>query len=576
MFFPPRERFYAARCGPARLSTTGVPECLTREDDLSRQKSRFLVAVALVAGATVAGGLFAGKLDARPEREAPSLDEYADILTTLSDWAPEPIPPDKVVYASIHGMLGRLDPHTAFLEPDEFSAMKEKQHGSFYGLGIQIQKRMGKITVIAPMEGTPAYKMGIRAGDIITHIGEEELKEDTSTEDVVRKLRGPKGTTVTITIRRVGFSEPIHMTITRAEIPTKSVRYAFMLEPGVGYIMLSDFTHTSNKELYEAIEKLKKEGMQKLLFDLRGNPGGVLEQAVDVTDVFVPKGSMVVYTRGRTASSAQEYYAPGDGAHFDQPLVVLVNRGSASASEIVAGAIQDHDRGLVVGQRTWGKGLVQSVYTLSYGAGLALTTARYYTPSGRWIQRDYSDLLAYVNPGDPDSAAGAQTGEDAPHTSTDGGVFYTDAGRVVYAQGGITPDVIVKNERDSKLLQQLLSRYAFFNFAVDWLARHPNVTADFDVTPAIRDEFFRFVETAAKYSTAAELAKAYEEDANRSLIDLAIKTEVVNAKFGPEAGRRAFAGGDPQIQKALTLFGEASRIAGLPKKKREMAVKAGL
>ena len=348
-------------------------------------------------------------------------------------------------------MLARLDPHTAFLEPDEFSAMREKQHGSFYGLGIQIQKRMGKITVIAPMEGTPAYKMGIRAGDIITHIAEEELKEDTTTEDVVRKLRGPKGTTVAITIRRVGFDEPIRMTITRAEIPTRSVRYAFMLEPGVGYIMLSDFTHTSSKEVYDAIQKLEKQGMKKLLLDLRGNPGGVLEQAVDVTDVFVPKGSMVTYTKGRTASSAQEYYAPGEGTHFDHPLVVLVNRGSASASEIVAGAIQDHDRGVIVGQRTWGKGLVQSVYTLSYGAGLALTTARYYTPSGRWIQRDYTDLLAYVNPGDPD--AGAETSETAPHPGSESAVFYTDAGRVVYAQGGITPDVDrQERDRDSKLL----------------------------------------------------------------------------------------------------------------------------
>jgi carboxyl-terminal processing protease len=541
---------------------------------VSSHRSRWLVALALVAGATLAGGAFAGKLSASPEKDTPSLDEYADILTTLSDWAPEPIGPDKIVYASIHGMLSRLDPHTAFLEPDEFSAMKEKQHGSFYGLGIQIQKRMGKITVIAPMEGTPAYKMGIRAGDIITHIGDEELKEDASTEDVVRKLRGPKGTQVAITIRRVGFPEPIKMTITRAEIPTKSVRYAFMLEPGVGYIMLSDFTHTSSRELTEAIEKLEKQGMKKLLFDLRGNPGGVLEQAVDVTDVFVPKNSMVVYTRGRTASSAQEYFAPGDGAHFDAPLVVLVNRGSASASEIVAGAIQDHDRGVVVGQRTWGKGLVQSVYTLSYGAGLALTTARYYTPSGRWIQRDYSDLLAYVNPGDPD--AGAQSGDEAPHPTSDSAIFYTDAGRVVYAQGGITPDVIVKNDRDSKLLQQLLVRYAFFNFAVDWLARHPKVTQDFAVTPEIRDEFFEFVEKQTKYSTADELKKAYSEDANRSLVDLAIQTEVVNAKFGPEAGRRAFAAGDPQIQKGLTLFGEAARIAALPKKKRELAVKAGL
>jgi carboxyl-terminal processing protease len=542
---------------------------------LSQPKSRILVAVALLAGATLAGGAFAGKLHATPERDAPSLDEYADILTTLSDWAPEPISPEKIVYASIHGMLARLDPHTAFLEPDEFSAMKEKQHGSFYGLGIQIQKRMGKITVISPMEGTPAYRMGIRAGDIITHIENQELREDTSTEEVVRKLRGPKGTQVTITIRRVGFPEPIRMTITRAEIPTRSVRYAFMLEPGVGYIMLSDFTHTSNKELYEAIEKLEKEGMKKLLFDLRGNPGGVLEQAVDVTDVFVPKGSMVVYTRGRTASSAQEYYAPGDGPHFDHALVVLVNRGSASASEIVSGAIQDHDRGLIVGQRTWGKGLVQSVYTLSYGAGLALTTARYYTPSGRWIQRDYSDLLAYVNPGDPDSSTGPGIGDEATHTEADGAVFYTDAGRVVYAQGGITPDVIVKNDRDSKLLQQLLVRYTFFNFAVDWLAKHPGVSVDFEVTPEIRDEFFRFVEKSAKYSTAEELKKAYDEDPNRSLVDLAIRIEIVSARFGPEAGRKVFAGGDPQIQKSLTLFGEAARIASLPKKKRELAVKAG-
>jgi carboxyl-terminal processing protease len=540
---------------------------------LSLPKSRFLLALALIGGATLAGGVFAGKLHATPEREAPSLDEYADILTTLSDWAPEPIAADKIVYASIHGMLARLDPHTAFLEPDEFSAMKEKQHGSFYGLGIQIQKRMGKITVIAPIEGTPAYRMGIRSGDIITHIGTEELKEDITTDDVVRKLRGPKGTTVNITIRRVGFPEPIALTITRAEVPTKSVRYAFMLEPGVGYIMLSDFTHTSSKELYEAIEKLEKQGMKKLLFDLRGDPGGVLEQAVDVTDVFVPKGSMVVYTKGRTASSAQEYFAPGDGPHFDAPLVVLVNRGSASASEIVAGAIQDHDRGLIVGQRTWGKGLVQSVYTLSYGAGLALTTARYYTPSGRWIQRDYSDLLAYVNPGDPDSAA--ETGEEAPHPTAESAVFYTDAGRPVYAQGGITPDVIVKNDRDSKLLQQLLARYAFFNYAVDWLSRHPNATIDFEVTPEIRDDFFQFVEKSAKYSTAEELKKAYADDPNRSLVDLAMKIEVVNAKFGPEAGRKVFVSGDPQIQKALTEFGEASRIASLPKKKREVAVKAG-
>ena len=215
-------------------------------------------------------------------------------------------------------MLSRLDPHTTFLEPDDYAAMREKQQGSFFGLGIQIQKRMGRITVIAPMEGTPAFKQGVRAGDIITHVEDEELKEDVSTDDVVRKLRGPKGTPVTITIRRPGLDEPIRMTITRAEIPTLSVPYAFMIGSDTGYIFLRDFTHTSSRELIAAIDKLDKQGMKRLLLDLRGNPGGVLDQAVDVADLFLAKGSKVVYTRGRTHFSAQDFFAPGDGPHFDK------------------------------------------------------------------------------------------------------------------------------------------------------------------------------------------------------------------------------------------------------------------
>jgi carboxyl-terminal processing protease len=524
-----------------------------------KHRSRILYAVAILLAATLVGGTLGGKLFASPEREAPSLDEYAEILTTLTEWAPEPLAPDKVVYASIHGMLSRLDPHTTFLEPDDYAAMREKQQGSFFGLGIQIQKRMGKITVIAPMEGTPAYKQGIRPGDIITHVEDEELRDDVTTEDVVRRLRGPKGTQVTITIHRPGLDESIRMTITRAEIPTLSVPYAFLIGQDVGYILLRDFTHTSSRELAAAIEKLEKKGMKRMLLDLRGNPGGVLEQAVDVADVFLPKGAKVVYTRGRTPSSGQDYFAPGDGEHFDKPLVVLVNRGSASASEIVAGAIQDHDRGLVVGQRTWGKGLVQSVYSLPYGAGLALTTARYYTPSGRWIQRDYSDLLSYVNPEDTDG-----TSDDGPHKAAE--TFYTDAGRVVYALGGIRPDVLVKPEgRDSKLLSQLFARSMFFNFAVEWNARHADVTQDFQVTPAIRAEFFRFVENR-KFSTAEELQKMWQEDPHADLLDLAIRVDMANVKYGLEAGQRVRATGDPQIQKALTLFEEAARVAAMPKK----------
>jgi carboxyl-terminal processing protease len=530
---------------------------------LSQPRSRILIGLCLLVAATLVGGALGEKLPAAPERETPSLDEYADILTTLSDWAPEPIAADKIVYASIHGMLSRLDPHTAFLEPDDYAAMKEKQQGSFFGLGIQIQKRMGKITVIAPMEGTPAYKLGIRAGDIITHIEDEEIKEDVSTDEVVRKLRGPKGTQVTITIRRAGINEPIRMTITRAEIPTLAVPYAFLISPETGYIFLRDFTHTSSRELVNAIETLEKKGMKKLMLDLRGNPGGVLDQAVDISDIFLGKGAKVVYTRGRTASSAQDFYAPGEGPHFDKPLVVLVNRGSASASEIVAGAIQDHDRGLIVGQRTWGKGLVQSVYTLPYGAGLALTTARYYTPSGRWIQRDYSDLLAYVNPEDSDAADAGKASEDA--TKTTGQPFYTDAGRVVYAAGGITPDVFVKSGFDSKLITQLLARNMFFNFAVQWLPAHPEAKEDAPVTPALRQQFFHFVE-GSSFSTADELERQWSQEANKNLLDLAMRIDIANVRSGLEAGWRVRVSGDTQVQKGLTLFDEAARVAALPKK----------
>jgi len=529
---------------------------------LSQPRSRILIGICLLVAATLVGGALGEKLPAAAERDMPSLDEYADILTTLSDWAPEPVSPEKIVYASIHGMLSRLDPHTAFLEPDDYAAMREKQQGSFFGLGIQIQKRMGKITVIAPMEGTPAFKLGIRAGDIITHIEDEELKEDVSTDEVVRKLRGPKGTQVTITIRRAGIDEPIRMTITRAEIPTRAVPYAFMITPDTGYIFLRDFTHTSSRELAAAIDNLEKHGMKKLMLDLRGNPGGVLDQAVDVSDIFLGKGAKVVYTRGRTASSAQDFFAPGEGPHFDKPLVVLVNRGSASASEIVAGAIQDHDRGLIVGQRTWGKGLVQSVYTLPYGAGLALTTARYYTPSGRWIQRDYSDLLAYVNPEDPDATVSEKSNEE---TKKVGQPFYTDAGRIVFAAGGITPDFLVKNNFDSKLVTQLLARNMFFNFAVQWLPRHPEVKQDLQVTPALRQEFFRFVE-ASKFSTADELSRQWSEEPNKDLLDFALRIDIANVRAGLEAGWKVRASGDTQVQKGLTLFDEAARIAALPKK----------
>jgi carboxyl-terminal processing protease len=521
------------------------------------RRQTILLFALILTGATFLGGAASRRSDADPPL-AGYTNEYAELITTAGDWSAENTGPDKLVYASIRGMLSRLDPHTTFLDPDEFSSMEEKQRGSFYGLGISIQKRQGHVTVISPIEGTPAWKKGLRAGDIITRINGEPIDEWTS-DEVVRHLKGPKGTQVTITIRRAGLSEPIEMTITRAEIPTNSVRYAFMLGPDTGYIHLAEFTHTSSREMVAAIDRLEKQGMKKLLFDLRGNPGGVLDQAVDVADLFLQKKEKIVYTRGRTSSSAQDFYAPGNGPHFDGPLVLVVNRGSASASEIVAGAIQDHDRGLVVGTTTWGKGLVQGVYPLPYGAGLALTTAKYYTPSGRWIQRDYTNYYDYLN---PDDEAGDKRDAEA---KKEGKIFYTDAGRPVYAAGGITPDDVVRYEKTSKFVQRLQAHGAFFNFVVDYLARHPNVERSVDVDDSVRNEFFQFAESQG-IEKAAEARKEYQQDASRALIDSAIRTELLNSKFGLSEGWKSALHTDKQAQAALRDFPEAERIASLPKK----------
>lgn len=520
------------------------------------KRQTILFAAGLLAGATLLGGAASRKTSAEPA--TPSLSEYAELITAAGEWSPDKTASDKLVYASIRGMLSRLDPHTTFLDPDEFSSMEEKQRGSFYGLGISIQKRQGHVTVISPIEGTPAWKKGLRAGDMILRINAEEI-DDWSSEEVVRHLKGPKGTQVTITIRRPGISGTIDMTITRAEIPTNSVRYAFMLGPDIGYIHLAEFTHTSGHEVEAAIARLKSLGMKRLLFDLRGNPGGILDQAVEIADIFLQKKEKIVYTRGRTSNSAQDFYAPGEAARFAGPLVLLVNRGSASASEIVAGAIQDHDRGLVVGTTTWGKGLVQGVYPLPYGAGLALTTAKYYTPSGRWIQRDYSNFYEYLNPEDEEKAPG-EAGARKP-----GPVFYTDTGRPVYASGGITPDDVVRFEKSSKFLQKLQAHGVFFNFAVDYLARHPDFSQSSPVDEAVKSDFFHFLD-AQTIEKDADARREYSSDPGRDFIDAAIQTEMLNSKYGLSEGWKFALNSDKQAQAALKLFPEAERLASLPKK----------
>jgi carboxyl-terminal processing protease len=308
------------------------------------------------------------------------------------------------------------------------------------------------------------------------------------------------------------------------------------------------------RELDEAIAKLQDQGMQKLVLDLRMNPGGLLDAAVGVSDHFLEKGQLIVYTKGRTPDSAQEYTAPGKHARFDLPLVLLVNRGSASASEIVAGAIQDHDRGLVIGETSWGKGLVQSVYTLQYGAGLALTTSKYYTPAGRNIQRDYSSVYDYY------MADEMENGTEVPLAQRK--QFTTDTGRVVYGGGGITPDVIVKQPELSRTTQLLEVRSAIFNFGVEYAAKHPDLTKDVQITPAMIEEFAHYA-ASNDIASESDIHDALQKTEDRKYIERALKAEIVAAKYGFDASFPFRVQGDAQVEKALELFPEAQRLATL-------------
>ncbi len=473
-----------------------------------------------------------------------SLETFTQILDLVEQKYVDNVDSQELVYGAIRGMLGTLDPHSSFLDPKTYKEMREEQQGSFSGLGIVISLKGEdkELTVISPIEGTPAYRAGIRAGDIIATI-EGETTQGISIDDALEKLRGPKGSKITITIQREGYDQPVEYTLMRDDIPTVSVPYAYMIRPGVGYIRIKNFTQTTDNELEEKIRLLQGQGMEKLILDLRWNPGGLLEQAVRVSDRFLKQNSMIVYTKGRLArESDRQYHAVGNTRKLGVPLVVLVNKGSASASEIVAGAIQDHDRGLVVGETTWGKGLVQTVYPLTGSAGLALTTAKYYTPSGRLIQRDYHSLEDYVM---GDNIAP----EDQRETR------FTDSGRKVQGGGGIAPDVVVSLPEPDKFVDLLERRTAFFDFAVVYTTTHPEAPAraTFKVTNDIVDDFRSFLTKRKIEFTEKEL------QANLDYVKLGIKAEILAYHYGLEEKQKVLSERDVQIQKALELLPLADR-----------------
>ena len=321
-------------------------------------------------------------VDAREDQHYKRIKTFAESLSLVKKNYVEEVKEKDLVYGAIKGMLSSLDPHSSFMPPEVFNEMKVDTKGEFGGLGIQIGIKDKILTIIAPIEDTPAYRAGVKAGDKIIKI-EDESTKDISLHDAVSKLRGKPGTAVTITIVRKGLDKPLDITIIRDIIEIKSVK-SRVIEDGIGYVKLTQFQQKTASELKKALKNLSKKEINALILDLRNNPGGLLRGAVDVTSQFLPDGKLVVYIKGRDGKKTE--FKTDNGKHFDFPMVILVNEGSASASEIVAGAMQDWGKSIVLGTQTFGKGSVQTVIPLSDGSALRLTTARYYTPKGRTIQ----------------------------------------------------------------------------------------------------------------------------------------------------------------------------------------------
>ncbi|MBI3540388.1 MAG: S41 family peptidase, partial [Candidatus Eisenbacteria bacterium] len=414
-----------------------------------------------------------------------AVDLFVEVLGKVEQNYVDPVDPEKLVTGAMKGMLRTLDPYSQYLDARAYQNLQSTTHGSFGGVGVEVSIRDGYPVVISPIEGGPAWTAGVRSGDVIVRIDGHSTAGFTI-DDMATNLRGPIGSHVAVSVAREGEDKEIELSIDRREIVTKSVRYAFVVEGRIGYMRLADFSESSGSDVRAAIARLRAQGATRLILDLRANPGGLLDQAVAVAEQFVKKGTMVVSTHGRAHSQDHRYFASESAAELDWPMVVLVDGASASASEVVAGALQDLDRALVVGQTSFGKGLVQSVFPLRDRAvALKLTTARYYTPSGRSIDRTPHDTLTFdATAGDegdgaaPDSAAGAKAAADLRRP-----VFHTAAGRTVLGGGGIRPDVTVPMDTLPPLAGRLEGRGLTFRFANRWVRAHPDWKPSEALTP---------------------------------------------------------------------------------------------
>jgi carboxyl-terminal processing protease len=511
---------------------------------------RALVSVVLFfAVCAVAGSMLQRKVGAQSSADESqlrdSLKNFTDIYSQVEQNYAEPISGEKADTAiydgAIPGMLRVLDPHSSFHDPKDFAKMREEQHGRYYGVGMTIQQQMNKVYVVFPFETSPSFKAGIHPGDIIAAI-DGKPTDGLSSDQVAKQLKGPKGSHVQVSMKREGHTDLLVFDLVRDEISNPSIDLKYFIRPGVGYVRIKQFQETTGQEFRAALASFGD--LKGLVLDLRGNPGGLLNQAVDVCDQLLAKGQPIVSQRGR-AYPDQNYVATHGNGGKTFPVVVLVNRSTASAAEIVSGALQDHDRALIVGETTFGKGLVQTVYNLSEETGLALTTYHYYTPSGRLIQRNYSGVSLYDY---YYNHAGAQ-----PADNTNREVRMTDSGRTVYGGGGITPDEKIETPKSNHFQDEVLIHSTLFHFAPHYLATH-TIDKDFQVNDAVLGEFKKYLaEQKLSYSDA-------EMNAVTDWLKASIRENLLITQYGQIAGLRSLAEWDPEIQKAITYLPEAQAL----------------
>ena len=546
-----------------------------------------VVVLAAVFGGTIGSARKFSGLNAtgktNPYRVVDDIEkDYNEAISTITSNYSGEIDHEKATQAAIQGMLSTLDPHSAYFPYNEFKKLKEDQDSRFFGIGVTIVQHHDGVYIQSTVEGTPAARMGLKYGDRILEVDGKDARQWTS-DQVSKNVRGGIGEPVSIKVERAGSEAPQYFTLVRDAVPLLTIRNAYMIRPGTGYIGLTGgFQRSSDDELHNSMKKLGEQGMRQLILDLRGNPGGLLDQAIDVASEFLPRGKVIVSVKGRTEYNEPVIYKSTGAEPSDVPLVVLINRNSASASEIVAGAIQDHGRGLIVGETSFGKGLVQRIFQLPYNTGLTLTTARYYTPYGRSLQRDYSNgsLYDYYTRHDPSEMALPNQGNrnlelplalasPTPHPHT-GPAVTTAAGRVFYGGGGITPDIEVKEAGGTPNRGHIAEAAFYFtrnlaagivpgfeSYKVDKVQYGKSArSTDFPVNDRLLDAFRSFVRTQPDFQlTPAQM------DEDLDFVKMRLRLEIVTAAFSNDAGARVLLDGDTQVLRALDALPDAKRLA---------------